>query len=109
VPLEKYHLATSKDEHIHHRNVKDESVVVLEEIIDDLKYIGDSEMVLDEEESALVYKIVGNVASSIHFYMSAMAYDQRRYMIQHHDSFDSTKIINLALPFLFPTLIYACI
>lgn len=92
VPLENYQ-DMRKHEYILHKKGQDENVVILEGIIDYLKYIGDSYMVLDEEERILVHKIWGNVASSIHFYISAIAYEQRPYVMQHYDSFDSMHII----------------
>lgn len=78
VPLKK------KQAHTH------ENAVILESIIDDLRDIGDSDVILNEEEMALVFKIWGSVASATHFFVSAMAYEQRRYIIQHYKAFNRT-------------------
>ncbi|KAF3330320.1 hypothetical protein FCM35_KLT03674 [Carex littledalei] len=91
VPLEN-HQAKRKHEHILHEKRHDENVVILEGIVDDLRHIGNSDIMLDKEEMVLVHKIWGSVASSIQFFVSAMAYEQRRYIIQHYDLFDPSML-----------------
>lgn len=91
MPLEN-HKATRKNEHNLHEKSQDENVVILEDIINDLRRIGDSDIVLDKEERELVQHIWGSVASSTHFFVSAMAYEQRNY-IKQHNLFDRMHII----------------
>jgi alkylhydroperoxidase family enzyme len=93
VPFEN-HQATRKNEHNLHEKSQDENVIILEGIIDDLRRLGDSDVVLDKEERALVQDIWGSVASSTHFFVSAIAYEQRQY-IKQHNLFDRMHIICL--------------